>query len=324
MANGVAEELLRLGVEKGDHVLVRVAGREMTKFPLERQDSPTDGLLAELLRAVGPKGTVLGLAFTPSQRLVRSRGQRGLFTNDSSPTTGKYVESMLKHPDAVRSEHPTNSFVAIGGMSKAIVSSHTPRSHAFRPVEDLVLLDGKLLLVGCTHVSPGFSTVHLAQFQLGLSNRTFIAGLALGKYRDVYGGTRSARKWDVPGCSMGFGRLYPHYRSRRLLREGAVWGAESMLVSAPDALAVEREILSQDPTAVLCSNPDCFSCRATLLYNRSDWLPYWRRLVASRLFGDGSQAKRALRGNTPVPGRSSRYQREPSNVDLRESVVEQM
>lgn len=274
MIKQLVNDLRSLGIAEGDHVLVRVAARGMIAYqgPDGADSDPSADLVEALLESVGAGGTIAALTFTKT-RVGWGRAPR--YSSSATVTTGKFARAVLAHPQALRSRHPTNSFTAIGSRAGDLTDFHTEMSHPFRPVEDLVLLQGKMLLVGCATASPGFSTVHVAQHHLALSRNTLFAGIARARYTDHYQRERTYRKWDVPGCSMGFGKMYRAYRDAGLLTEGTVGGAESLLIGAAEALAVDRATLEQDPTAVLCDNLSCISCRASLYYNVRDWAPYW-------------------------------------------------
>jgi aminoglycoside N3'-acetyltransferase len=175
---------------------------------------------------------------------------------------------LVDDPAAARSEHPTNSFVALGPLAEDIAGDHDETSTAFHPMRALIRHRGKMLLVGCMHTSPGFSTVHLAQEDLGLATRSVLSGLIGAHYYDHkrFGERRWFARADVPGCSMGFGKAYPQYEKAGLLAVGNVLAARSALIDAAAAYRVERAMLERDPTSLLCDEPACTFC-ATRTYN---------------------------------------------------------
>jgi aminoglycoside N3'-acetyltransferase len=173
---------------------------------------------------------------------------------------------MLARDGAYRSQHPTNSFVALGRGASAFLASHDQTAACFSPVAPLMDRGGKMLLLGCEVSSPGFSTVHLAQHRLGLDTRTWMSLVFGRRYYKPDGGIAWYRKRDVPGCSMGFSRFYPVYRDRGLLREGRIGAANGMLIEARAAFEVELAQLQNDPTAALCDNDACLICRLGWFY----------------------------------------------------------
>lgn len=279
----VANDLRSLGVREGDDLLVMAATRSL-QLPAAQGGTRVSGsqaLLQGLLAAVGESGTVLVMSFSGQSWTPTQKWHSELFSNTKSTINGGFSAHVLAQPDAHRSSHPTNSFAAIGAHARDYVEFHGPHAHCFRPVEELISRSGKMLSVGTIEQSPGFSTVHVAQFHLGLSHQSLLGGISTARYYDSFGRNRLFRKWDIPGCSMGFGRLYPHYRAAGVLHEGGVAGSASMLLGAAQGYEIARKALIDDPTCVLCTDPDCMSCRAMLRYNVSDWRPYWQRKIAN-------------------------------------------
>jgi aminoglycoside 3-N-acetyltransferase len=260
----LAAGLERLGLAKGDSVLLRAATRPI---------GATAGRAAELLRdaalrVVGPDGTLLGLSF--SQQTFRFRRRTSpVFRADSATDTGGFAAAMLAYPGAVRSQHPTNSFVGIGAMARDLLAGHDAQATCFAPMRRLMEAGGKMVLVGCGSSSPGFSTVHLVQEELGLATQSFFRDL-FGSWYEVDGSVRWFSRHDVPGCSRGFGKFYSHYTAAEKLRTGRVGDAESMLIGCNDAFDVEYALLNNDPRFALCDRRGCLSCRATRMYNMRD------------------------------------------------------
>lgn len=262
----IAEDLSLLGIEQGDTVLVKADVRYMRlkRDRSERLDY-AEALRDGLLLALGSEGTLLAMTFTRTLTLGPIM-RRPTFTRSMSANTGGLANAVLGHPDAVRSTHPTNSFTAIGRRAEYLTRFHTPYAHTHRPVEDLVAVRGKMLIVGCVDINPGFSTVHLAQHHLGLSGQNILAGHVRATYEEPSGNPVRFVKRDIPGCNMGFGNMYPLYRDSGLLIEGEVARASSFLISAPEAYEVDLRTIENDPRSVLCSDPDCMDCRVLRTY----------------------------------------------------------
>jgi aminoglycoside 3-N-acetyltransferase len=271
----LADDLTALGVRSGDVLLMRAAARAIGQ---------TDGKAAETLidaalDALGPSGTLVGLSFSKNVfRFRRSPAQ--IFTRSAPVTSGGFAAAMVARPNAVRSLHPTSSFVAIGAQAAELLEGHGPSTESFFPMERMISLDGKMVLIGCVASSPGFSTVHRVQENLGLSTRTFLSGL-FGAYYEQDGERRWFSRRDVSGCSMGFGKFYSHYVAAEKLRVGTVGDAYSAFIKCRDAYAVEYPLLKANPRFALCDRPDCISCRGTRYYNLRDVPGFALRAVLS-------------------------------------------
>jgi aminoglycoside N3'-acetyltransferase len=284
-----------LGVSNGDAVLVRANVGAIGRV----RGGLGESLRGALLDAVGETGTVVSLAFTRTFPLLRL--DRTYVFDENTPTTsGALPKLLLETPGRVRSRHPTNSFVAVGARAAEILDGHDERSSSFQPMERLVALGGKQLVIGCVDDSPGFTTVHWAQHRLGLSTRSLLRHRVGVLYaRD--GETRLFRRPDIGGCSMGFAKLYPDYERAGLLRKGPVGKAPSIAIDAAPALALEEQQLRRDPRAVLCDRPLCTFCRGTWWFNKREMALFYPRFAwhtASRWLRAGGRAEAGETGSS--------------------------
>jgi len=248
-------DLHRLGIEPGDSILVMSAISEIGWV-----EGGAKAVLDALLAAVGPQGSVFGLSFTRLYELPLSRSDaKNVFTRDSPAWTGSLSNLMLKHPQSVRSLHPSISFVGIGPRASDILPKHDVSSLGYYPAYELAQHDNsKMLLLGTMEKCPGLATVHVAQNLLGLKND------AIGRYGVYYvdrdGEARLYVCNYVGGCSRGFHRFYDHYRRAGAVSEGRVGNARCMLAKLRTTLSVDLEILERDPKFFFCQRPLCYSC----------------------------------------------------------------
>lgn len=272
-------QLQALGLARGDTVLVRAATSAIGT--VSGENNRPDFLTDAILETIGPEGLLLGLSFSKSDWIFRFPKKEPYDTGEPA-VTGGLVAAMLRRPHAYRSDHPTNSFVAMGEGASAFLADHDAEAACFAPIRKLIARRGKMMLIGCEQTSPGFSTVHLVQHDLGLDTRTWM-GLILGRrYLAKDGSVRWYRKKDVPGCSMGFGKFYEPYRAEGILREGKVGEANGLLIDAAAAYDVEHGIVSRDPTAALCDRDCCMTCRLGWFYKPIEA----RRFLGARFRGE--------------------------------------
>ncbi len=260
----LAEQLTALGLGAGDHVLMRASLRRLGMV----EGGRAGALIGAALRVVGPAGTVAALAFRPMVPFPRR-----MKTADTGPySSGGIANALAGWPGAALSAHPSCAWAAVGGGAAALVAGHDARSACFHPVGALLTLGGKLVNVGNVADSPGFSTVHHVQSELGLSRRNLLAG-HIG-LRTPSGAFASH---DFPGCSKGFVKFYGAYVSAGVLRAGPVGDAYAIAAAASDLVAVERPIIAADPRFPLCDDPGCMHCRGLVTYNKRDWPAFWAR-----------------------------------------------
>lgn len=273
----IVDGLKGLGLKRGDLVLVRAALKAIG----ELDEKPSISLIKALLDTVGTEGTIIGLAFNKLY-LFPKRHKEHIVSLGTPPVTGGLVKAMVDWPDARRSLHPTNSFVAIGKAAQSVIEDHDPNATCFQPIEKILKYDGKMILVGCVKSSPGFSSVHLAQERLGLATRSILRGLR-GAYYNNGNETRLFKQNDVPTCSVGFSNFYSEYIKEEKLNVGYVGDAYSVAINARDAYEIEYRLLSKDPKIALCNDSNCISCRGTLLYNLSDMPKFYAFQIVSVL-----------------------------------------
>ena len=259
-------QLLRLGVQPGDTLLARAA---LQRLGLR---GPRDEFLQTLLELIGPEGTLVSLAFTPSDLLWRL-DRHPPFSPEIRSYAGAFPNSMLAQPQAQRSQHPQASFVAIGPAAHEILADHGPNAPAYLPMQRLVALKAKMLVVGCVDTSPGFTTAHWAEYQLGLHRRVmFPSWMAASRYLDANGEVKTFLRRDPGLCSRSFWKYYGPYVKAGVLSTGAVGSTHGVLAPAAECHAIEYGLLSQDPAFSVCDDYACAACNV-LRWDRLHRLP---------------------------------------------------
>ena len=270
----IKKQLVKSGICNGDTLLVRAALRSLN---IEKKSD----FLEVLLEVIGPEGTLIGLSFSDS--FFFPFISRATFTRESKTDSGGFSNMMLSHPKSYRSMHPTNSYVAIGKNAKYILGKHNENSKCYTPISKLLKLNGKMLLVGCIHSSPGFTTIHYAQEVLGLTEKSFLKNLKGIQYKDG-NFIRKFLKKDYGGCSKGFNKFYSLYMNEGVLKQLKVGDATSLIIDANEAYKCELEVLKKRPLYLLCDDPLCLSCRATWKNNKKDILPFLINLFLNSFF----------------------------------------
>lgn len=260
-ASSYASDFRALGIVPGDVLYLRAGLKAAGAKGAEGARAFVDGALS----ALGPDGLLIAPAFTPQYRVWNK--DIPVTDHTTKPVTGGLSHAMLAHEGAHRSAHPTHSFVAIGRGAAEFVAGHGPQQACFEPIRKVMNMGGKMALVGCVADSPGFSTVHLAQFDLGLTRRHWERLLNHVRTPDVDGARRYFRPTESPGCSHGFSKFYADYTLTENMTTGRVGGAWSIRVDAARAYKAERARLETDPTYALCADKSCVRCRVMCGYN---------------------------------------------------------
>lgn len=148
----LGDDLVALGLEAGDAVLVHAALRQVGNIL-----GGPDSLIDAMVEVVGPAGTILGYCDWQLEDEVRDRpalrahipafdALRSRATRDN----GAFPELLRTTPGALRSDNPGASMAALGGRAEWFTADHAldygygPQS----PLGKLVEAGGKTLLLG--------------------------------------------------------------------------------------------------------------------------------------------------------------------------------
>jgi len=271
------DDLLNLGIKKGDTLLVRANLGAIGKLETKKRVD----YINFMLEAVGEGGTIVGLSFTSGFFIKKNKNI--IFDGTNKSYTGAFANTMLKHDKSIRSNHPTNSYVAIGKNAKYILENHDENSGAYEPIRKIIELKGKMILIGCVDSSPGFTTTHLAEVDLGLHKRIIFPTLN-GAYYKKGEEVKLFKRTDLGSCSSTFYKFYGHYVKNELLQQGYVGNAYSIMIDAKKAFNLDIEILNNDPKITLCDNPSCMLCRARRWDNLIDMPIFVLKEVIPNLF----------------------------------------
>jgi aminoglycoside N3'-acetyltransferase len=257
----LVEDLKKMGVQHGDTLFLRAnyssVGLPRRSVALKGGDNP---LIAALLEAVGEEGTLVSLAYTKSF-FGKAKPDEAYDLNTKS-YAGALPNTMLQHSAAKRSRHPMNSMVAIGKHADTITENHDETSPAYEPVRKMMELNAKMMLIGIVDSSPGFTTTHLAEYDLGLHKRVILPKLNQVYYKDLNGELKLFKREDVGLCSNSYRKFYSHYVDHEVLRVGEVGNAYAIMVGANEAYEIDKNVLKNNPKFNICGRPTCFYCNA--------------------------------------------------------------
>jgi aminoglycoside N3'-acetyltransferase len=273
--------LQELGVNKGDVLLIRAGLRSVGQL-----EGGASTFIEALLEAVGEDGTIFSLAFTSGSAFIKKPRAEDAFHIKKKSYAGALPNEMLKNKNSFRSHHPMCSYVAIGKYAEYLTENHNHESGAYEPVRKIIELGGKCVLVGCVKDSPGFTTTHLVEADLGLLRLNIFPKLRSIYYKTDSGEVALFKRRDPGLCSKSFYKFYAHYVAEGVLKTGCVGNAYSIIADAAEVYRIDRSILSNNKKFNICGNPDCFICNAGR-WDRVHRLPLyilkrlWRKIIKS-------------------------------------------
>ncbi|SDZ29329.1 AAC(3) family N-acetyltransferase [Pseudomonas sp. NFIX28] len=248
------EEFSRMGVCSGDTILLRAS-----LGAVGRITGGADVFIDALLNAVGPEGTIVSLAFTDGV-FIRKPKVEDAFDLQKKSYAGALPNAMIKRADAFRSRHPMCSYVAIGKLAEHITNGHDEKSPAYEPIRKIIDAHGKCMLVGCVGSSPGFTTTHLAEADLGLLSLAVFPRLVSTYYKDASNEVKLFRRPDSGLCSNSFYKFYSLYVKNQILTTGFIGNAYSIIAPAKECYEIDYAALKQDRKMNICGSSDCYTC----------------------------------------------------------------
>ncbi len=250
------KDLRALGVRKGDLLNVKVS---MGSIGYVVGGAHT--LIDALLEVVGPEGTIVTDSFVLVYPLPLSEKDALRVVDRHTPSyAGALANAMAYRPDAVRSSHPVQKFVAIGALAHELLDAHTPESYAYDVLRVMAQSCGRNLKIGSDDKVVGVGTTHVAIGLLGFHQRRPRAGVNYYNY-----GTGEVRTFErnwAGACDKGLKNFIPLYRSGgAIVSEGRVGNVEAKITDMKMTLDIELDALRKDPMFFMCADPACEGCR---------------------------------------------------------------
>lgn len=246
----LTQQLLDLGVIRGGVLLVHTAFSQVK--PVEA--GPV-GLIAALLAALGPEGTLV----MPSM----ADDDDHPFDPRQTPCIGMGVvaNTFWQLPDVQRSDSP-HAFAAKGPQAGRITAPHpVDVPHGLNsPVGRVYELGGQVLLLGVGHDAN--TTIHLAESLAGVRYRRKAHVLLLKEGR-----VTRFEYAEIDHCCQNFNLVDGWLEAEDLQRRGRVGYAEARLIRSRDIVRVVTEHVQRNETVFLHPpgvDEECDEARASL------------------------------------------------------------
>ncbi len=163
----------------------------------------------------------------------------------ADPLMGVAAETLRRHPQAQRSNHPIYSFSGVGIDDILATQS---LADPFAPIRALLEAQGLVLLLGVDHTAN--TSIHYGEQLAG--RKQFVRWALTPR------GVVECPHW--PGCSRGFEAIAPQVAP--ITQERRIGAARVRLLPLSDLLKTVVRLIAKDPLALLCNNPSCPRCLA--------------------------------------------------------------
>lgn len=253
------EGLEALGLDGRQHLIVHSS---LKSFGLLEggADALLDALDRHTATLVAPAFSYQTLLRGPTSP-IHAQFQRGTRV---SRDIGRLSQTLVERPQALRSEHPALSFVALGVQAGAVLDRQS-LDNPYGPIGALYDLDGYALLAGVDHSSN--TSIHYGEYLAGMP--------LLTRYVAQDGRVEAC---NFPNCSADFERLAPYVRAQTVY----IGRARLRLYRVRELVEATVKLLRQDPEVLLCTYPSC-RCQQVRQLVRRDGLRPRIHAVQSRV-----------------------------------------
>lgn len=278
----IAEDLINLGVQKGDTLFLRVSYKAVGSI----ENGPISFIKA-LESVVGDEGTIIMTAF-PHKHI---RQLRWLYRNDihskrniAKPVTGIIPTLALTLPEAHISEKLEFPFVVIGKEASYLTINHTHEKYGYWLLQEAIEKFGcKCLRIGG---EPFLGSTHIAFDEILKEKGFYQKKLMKGMYIEEKDGIKWREQSGTVFCREGFKNYVKEIQEASLISRGIVGNGEAYLTDMGKSLMKELEMFRNDIKIALCNNPDCLYCRTSFSFSDSTNWNFFRRQFLKMLTGN--------------------------------------
>jgi aminoglycoside 3-N-acetyltransferase len=251
----------RLGLKEGDRVILHASLKRIGDV-----DGGAAMILHRVLGVLGKEGTLVMPAFTSTARhgtthdnytkpgcwCDEKESRHIPFIPELQPdkNLGEIAHRLCSWPSSERSHHPAYSFVAVGTETENLMRNSSLLD-PLQPLKALLKRDSKIVTLGVGLDS--VTALHIAE-QRHLPGK-FVRERALAM-------TSKGQTWVeivALGCSYGFERLKAELGAAQF-KETHIGSANSRMFSMKMLVKKAEELLSRDPSWLICGRPECLSC----------------------------------------------------------------
>ncbi len=281
--DSVKNQLSELGIESGDIIFIAADLMKLGYYNQSRTQT-LDDIVNMLISLVGDEGTIVIPSYTDYFYRFKKRPEI-IFNQSVNSTSGNLSNHFLKHPKVLRSNHPTNSLLAIGKYASYIIENHDEKSFCYTPLFKIIELGGKNLMLACfndLNLAP--MALHAAQEKLGYTSKHWLSGLLQTYYYNNQGEKKLFTRNDVGGCVGGAHKALGYHFKHEAISISKTGNSISALIDTKKSYDIFIKILNQNPKIMKCDNFNCHDCYGSRIYNPSKFILHWINFLIRKLF----------------------------------------
>ena len=242
-----------LNVYQNDWVLLRISDNFFINNGIR-----ISSFYDNLKKRIGEKGLIVILSFSNKKNILRSNGV--FDKNKTKSYCGLLSNYLISIEGYSRTNHPTNSVVAIGEEKKIIHLNHNFKSFSYDFMKPLINNNAKMINIDCDPISPGFTSVHYNEKILKLFKKSILNGMFRCNVKLNDGTVAKFKRRDFGLCSKSQNRFYKYYIANNKFKSGQILNSYFTTIKANDAFQIEKSILEEKPNFHTCKNLNCLSC----------------------------------------------------------------
>ncbi|GGH01699.1 hypothetical protein GCM10011416_20600 [Polaribacter pacificus] len=277
----IKNDLINLGIKEGDVLYLTIDTLNVGFFNKNRSTT-LNTWLEIFFEILGEKGSIILSAYTETFWSFNKKKDL-IFTRCSKTSNGAFSNFLIKNKKAVRSRHPTNSVIGIGGDIENILINHHEHSKAYSVFKELISRKAKFLMIGTLDNKNTPQAMHYCQELLGHNDHFFGKGFIQTYYYDINNVLKLFTLKDSGGCSRGGYKLYGPLILNKAIEFGYVGNAFSAIMDGEYSKNVILKELKNNKNLIQCDNKYCISCYGSFYKNGFKVIPFYIRKIIEQI-----------------------------------------
>ncbi len=280
--NSIKEDLIRLGVEQGDTLFLRISYKSIGVI-----DGGPKTFLDALVDVVGENGTIILTAF-PIRYINKlkmfHRKDAVCATERPKSHTGAMSNVAMAYPGAKISKRVDFPFVVIGKHASYLTDNHTYGKNGYWLLEEAItkfnckcLRIGGLPFIGTTHMSLSHVLQETGQYQMAPVYGLYVKDGSRLTWRE---------NLNVVFCPTAFESYLKEIIEKITIQEGRVGDGYAIITDMNESMRLEEQLFRDNIKDILCDDPNCWICRSSFSFSDSTRIHFLLMQIIKHFKGD--------------------------------------
>jgi len=251
----IYNELINLGLKKGMYINLKCS-----YVALGNLEGGPMSLIEILLDIIKENGLLVTDSFVNCYALGSKAIKKNVINNNTMSYAGLIANTILKHNNCFRSNHPIQKFGLIGDQAYILSIQHNKNSYAYDILKKLteeqnsfnlrIGPDNKVIGVGTTHVASGILNIEKYERKLGVLYQNSEKKYELFE-----------RNW-IGLCKNSLINLNTFYDENPniIKKRGKLGSTKGFLTNMKNTLKEEMKLFKKNKENLYCENKLCYEC----------------------------------------------------------------